>query len=218
MSSRDRGGLWLQLSAGRGPAECQRVVARLVPILGAEAAELGLRTELLEATAGPATDTLASVLLAVEPKVYASDPEALAAGWVGTVQWIGKSPFRPHHKRQNWFIGIERFALPERPSFNEQDLEISVLCASGPGGQHVNKTQSAVRVVHRPTGLSTVARQERSQHQNRRLALARLQALLQARAAGADLDAEQARWQEHNALVRGNAVRVYCGEDYVRRL
>ena len=75
-----------------------------------------------------------------------------------------------------------------------------------------------MRVVHRPTGLSAVARQERSQHQNRRLALARLQALLLARAAGADLDAEHARWQEHNALVRGNAVRVYCGEDYVRRL
>ncbi|HRI51022.1 MAG TPA: peptide chain release factor H [Pseudomonadota bacterium] len=214
----NRGGLWLQLSAGRGPAECQRVVARLMPILCAEAADLGLRTELLEATAGAAPDTLASALLAVEPKVYASDPEALAAGWVGTVQWVGKSPFRPHHKRQNWFIGIEQFALPERPSFNDQDIEISVLCASGPGGQHVNKTQSAVRVVHRPTGLSTVARQERSQHQNRRLALARLQALLQARAAGADLDAEHARWQEHNALIRGNAVRVYYGEDYVRRL
>lgn len=211
------GGLWLQLSAGRGPAECQRVVARLLPIVCAEAAALGLRSELLEATAGAAPDTLASVLLAIEPKVYGSDPEALAAGWVGTVQWIGKSPFRPHHKRQNWFVGVERFALPARPDFQEKDIEIAVLCASGPGGQHVNKTQSAVRVVHRPTGLSAVARQERSQHQNRRLALARLQALLQARLAGAAQDAEHARWQEHDALVRGNPVRIYVGEEFGRR-
>ena len=208
--------LWLQLSAGRGPAECQRVVARLLPILTAEAAALGLQVELLEATAGAAPDTLCSALLAVEPKVYGSDPEALAAGWVGTVQWVGKSPFRPHHKRQNWFVGIERFALPERPSFHEREVEISVLCSSGPGGQHVNKTQSAVRVVHRPTQLSAVARQERSQHQNRRLALARLQALLQARADGQSEDAEHTRWQEHNTLTRGNAVRVYSGQDYLR--
>jgi peptide chain release factor len=61
-----------------------------------------------------------------------------------------------------------------------------------------------------------VARQERSQHQNRRLALARLQALLQARADGHTQDAERARWQEHNTLTRGNAVRVYGGEDYAR--
>jgi peptide chain release factor len=191
------------------------VVARLLPILVAEATERGLKVELLEAMPGSAADTLFSALLAIEPKVYGSDPEALAAGWVGTVQWIGKSPFRPHHKRQNWFVGVERFALPERPTYDDQDIEISVLCASGPGGQHVNKTASAVRVVHRPTQLSVVARQERSQHQNRRLALARLQALLQARAAGDDRAAERARWEEHNALTRGNAVRVYTGEDYV---
>ena len=210
-------GLWLQLSAGRGPAECQRVVARLLPILCAEAAELGLGTTLLEACPGEAADTLLSALLAVEPKVYGSDPETLAAAWVGTVQWIGKSPFRPHHKRQNWFVGVERFALPERPSFAERDVEIAVLCSSGPGGQHVNKTQSAVRVTHRPSGLSAVARQERSQHQNRRLALARLQALLAAQTQGVVRDAEQERWQEHNQLTRGNAVRVYGGDDFARR-
>lgn len=215
--SRTAPGLWLQLSAGRGPAECQRVVARLLPIVCEEAAALGLSTTLLEASAGQQVQTLLSVLLAVEPKVYGSDPEALAATWVGTVQWVGRSPFRPHHKRQNWFVGIERFALPERPDFAERDVEIALLCASGPGGQHVNKTQSAVRVTHRPSGLSVVARQERSQHQNRRLALARLQALLAARADGVAQDAEHERWQEHNQLTRGNAVRVYAGDDYERR-
>ncbi len=167
-------GLWLQLSAGRGPAECQRVVARLLPILVAEATALGLGTELLEAVPGAAAATLSSALVAVAPKVYGSDPAALAAGWVGTVQWIGKSPFRPHHKRQNWFVGVESFDLPTQPSWNDRDIQISVLSASGPGGQHVNKTQSAVRVVHVPTQLAVVSRQERSQHQNRRLALARL--------------------------------------------
>lgn len=205
--------VWLQITAGRGPAECQWVVARVLHILCAEAAAAGLAAELTAAIPGERPETLFSVLVSL----VGPAAESLAASWVGGVQWIGKSPFRPHHKRQNWFVGVACFRLPERPQWSERDLEFSTLRASGPGGQHVNKTESAVRVVHRPTGLSVVAREERSQQQNKRLALARLAALLLARDQRDAADAERRRWHLHNALERGNPSRIYAGPEFQRR-
>jgi peptide chain release factor len=205
--------LWLQLSSGRGPVECQWVVAQVLRLLVEEAAARGVSAELLEASAGEQRDTLLSALVSLE----GAEAAALSASWVGTVQWIGRSPFRPQHKRQNWFIGVERFALPERPTWSERDLLITTLRASGPGGQHVNKTESAVRIVHQPTGLSVVAREERSQQQNKRLALARLAALLDQSGDQAARAAAQERWDQHNALVRGNPVRVYAGPEFRKR-
>ncbi len=89
--------------------------------------------------------------------------------------------------------------------------------ASGPGGQHVNKTESAVRATHRPSGLVVVAREERSQVQNKRLALARLQALLTAHATAARAGIDQDRWSQHDALQRGAPVRTFVGAEFRQR-
>ena len=204
--------LWLQITSGRGPAECQYVVARLLPLLEAEARAAGLTCELLEAIDGEQSKTLRSAMLSVGGEE--STLAAFAARWVGSILWVGKSPFRPHHKRQNWFVGVEHFAIPSQPAWHERDLEWSTLRASGPGGQHVNKTESAVRVVHRPSGLSVVAREERSQQQNKRLALARLAALFEQQEKQSLASADRERWDQHNSLERGNALRTFSGPEF----
>ncbi len=209
--------VWLQLSAGAGlggpPAECGWAVARVAQAIQAEAAKLGLEATVLEAVRGPEPGTLDSCLveLAGEP------PPGWLASWAGTVQWVGTSPFRPHHKRKNWFVAVGVLAPPARMAFDLADVRFESMRAGGPGGQHQNKVESAVRATHGPTGVVAIAREARSQGRNRELALARLAAKLADQAAGVAAHAEAARRARHHELERGNPVRTYEGPGFKRR-
>ncbi len=204
---------WLQISSGEGPAECAWVVARLLDVLLAEAAAGGLEANLLEAVPGDEKCTFKTALLALD----GPEAPAFVAPWRGTIQWVGRSPYRPNHKRKNWFVATECFAPPEAPSWSPDELRVEVMRSSGPGGQHVNKTESAVRITHVPSGLSAIAREERSQHRNRKLALARLAQLFERQQGAAEDDLRKRRREQHRALVRGNAVRIFEGPDFKPR-
>ncbi|RLC19333.1 MAG: peptide chain release factor H [Deltaproteobacteria bacterium] len=201
---------WLQITSGRGPAECCWVVTQAVRRIMEEAAEQSLKVRILEAISGEKPSTHKSALLALEGERFSE----FVRQWTGTVQWVGKSPFRPHHKRKNWFIGVDQLKLPESRLWSEKDIRIETMRASGPGGQHLNKTETAVRVTLVPAGLSTVAQEERSQHLNRKLALARLAELVRQEENREKLRNQQERWSQHNRLERGNPVRVYEGKRF----
>lgn len=202
--------LWLQISAGRGPAECGWVVGQLAPRLSQDLSAHGLTVAEIARVAGERGGDARSILL----RVGGEKAPEIVRGWLGTVQWIGASPYRPHHGRKNWFVGVAAFAEPGTDLWDETAVRIDTLRASGPGGQHVNRTESAVRATHLPTGLSAIAREERSQHLNRRLALARLAKLFAARAESKARADTTSRWRQHTRLIRGDPVRVYRGEDW----
>lgn len=145
--------------------------------------------------------------------------QPVAQAWRGSVQWTCPSPYPPRHKRKNWFIGIEVFE-PEACSedageLREQDLRFETLRASGPGGQHVNKTDSAVRLTHLPSGLSVKVQTERSQHANKRLARALLAHKLAGQANDMAHAARTGRWLQHYGVERGGAGRVFKGESFM---
>ena len=210
MTSRDlesrKNEAWLQVSAGSGPAECAWAVLQIVEKLKEEGRTAGIETRVLEVEPGPQPGTAQSVLVGL---TGGSSLKAFVEGWCGTVQWIARSPFRPEHKRKNWFVGVEAFEPPEENTLDLRDLRFETMRASGPGGQHVNRTESAVRVTHVPTGIQASASEERSQHRNRKLALARLAARLEELQSGKRGEARKKRWQAHHDLQRGNAARVY---------
>lgn len=195
---------WVQLSAGDGPQECQRVIARLLPMFLEEATRHGLMATTLETVEGRSRDCLASVLVRVEGTGLTN----YLRSWQGTVQWRATSPFRPTHKRKNWFVSIEVFDVPDEKKHDPQVLRVESFRGSGPGGQNVNKVATAVRVTHLATGLAVVAREERSQSANRKLALARLHRQLQNQAETANATEREARRLTHYRLVRGNPVRT----------
>jgi len=197
--------LWLQITAGQGPVECAWAVAKVLERLQKEALEAAVASNVIEFEPGLASGTLQSVLIALEGEGAGE----FARTWRGTVQWIARSPFRPEHKRKNWFVGVEVLEPVEETRLNRADVRWETMCASGPGGQHVNRTESAVRVTHLPSGLQATAAEERSQYRNRALAFARLIQKLDELNLGRQREARELRWRTHRELERGNPARTF---------
>ncbi|MDB6121699.1 MAG: hypothetical protein JWQ71_692 [Pedosphaera sp.] len=204
--------IYLQITSGRGPEECGWAAARLLETLIQEAEVIGLTVNEIEKIDGVAS-TIRSAVISVEGRQV----QEFATSCAGTILWIGQSPFRPHHKRKNWFVGLEQIEIPEKPDWNANDIKIEAMRSSGPGGQHVNKTCSAIRITHLPSGLSAVAQTERSQHQNRKLAMERLHLVLKRQGESSQAKAQKERWDLHNQLERGNPVRIYEGREFRRK-
>jgi peptide chain release factor len=202
--------VWLQITSGHGPEECAYAVKQILTRFMEDAREKKLTVELLSSTCGRYSGTLESVLIAVE----GAGSTDFCRYWTGTILWISRSPFRPDHKRKNWFIGVELLHPPAQVRWRIMDLKFESMRASGPGGQYVNKTESAVRVTHIPSGLSATSREERSQHANRKLALARLAALFSQKEQADVKRFKNERWDQHNCLERGHAVRVFVGPNF----
>ncbi|ASP19514.1 peptidyl-tRNA hydrolase ArfB [Antarctobacter heliothermus] len=199
----------LLISSGNGPGECQQATGHVLTRMKEEAAEMGVTLDLV--CRGGRNGPVSAV--AVLSGARADD---LAARWTGSLLWRCPSALRPRHKRKTWFVQV--FRLPDAArgaAIDPRAVEMVAIRAGGPGGQHQNKTSSAIRA--RWGEYAVVVRAERSQHQNRRLALARLQALADADAAEAKATRDgQAHWLHHQ-VQRGDPVRVFDGPGFVER-
>ncbi|RYZ49892.1 MAG: peptide chain release factor H [Sphingobacteriales bacterium] len=195
----------LQITSGRGPVECCRVVTRVVSAMITEARSLGIVTELVSAEKADLPGTMHSATLLITGR----DLSSFAASWAGTILWTAKSPYRPMNKRKNWYAGVSVINTPASMTWNERDLKFETTRASGPGGQHVNKVETAVRATHLPSGLQVLAMDSRSQLQNRKMSVERLKAKFDLWINRQMSTAQQSQWQEHNVLERGNPVRSF---------
>lgn len=200
----------IQVTAGRGPAECTRVVAKVVELMMKAARAQELDIQLLESKKGDLKGTLLSAVLIIKEKENAKKKvlDVFIQEWRGTVQWIAESPYRKFHKRKNWFVGVEVFDVKEQLKWDLKDVKLESCRASGPGGQHVNKVETAVRGTHIPSGIQVLAMDSRSQLQNKQLCLERLEAKFMSWQMEQLLARRQDQWQEHNELERGRAVKV----------
>lgn len=205
----------VRITAGRGPAECALAARKLLERLSKAAARRGVKVEILETAPGRKPETYESVLLSLSGK----KATAFIRPWIGTIRWICDSPYRPHHRRKNWYVGVD-LATPrttETIEVHPGDIEWKAVKSSGPGGQHVNTTDSAVQATHRPSGIKVTASEGRSQHANRKRAVEKIRAALSAQAEQEKAKAARRQWQANKGLERGNPVKTFTGKGFRER-
>ena len=130
----------------------------------------------------------------------------------GSHRLVRMSPFNADGKRQTSFALVE--VIPELPDDNsivikDDELQIDFFRSSGPGGQNVNKTSSAVRITHKPTGIVVACQSERSQHQNRELAMKMLRGKLAELQQSERSELAASIKGKHTAAGFGNRIRSY---------
>lgn len=194
----------IQVTSGHGPAECCRVVACVQRLMMLQAKQQGLNPQVIDQAPGERNGTLLSATMTVEGEGL----DSFVKEWAGTVQWIAQSPYRTYHKRKNWFIGVAAFVIRELGAWSLKDVSLETCRSSGPGGQNVNKVETAVRGIHLPSGIQVLAMDSRSQLENRKLCLSRLEDKIRAWQTAQLLEQQQTRWLQHLRLQRGNPVKT----------
>ncbi|MCB9762147.1 MAG: peptide chain release factor-like protein [Alphaproteobacteria bacterium] len=192
----------LLVSAGTGPVEVRRFVALLAAWLAEACASRGLAVR--SVTVSGEDEAPRSVTLEVSGG-------ASLEGLLGTHALVARSATRGRRARKRWYAGVSAHDAPVGAAVEVDPSEVSFTAcrAGGPGGQHVNTTASAVWATHGPTGLRVRVASERSQHANRRIALARLAEVLASRDAEKRAVGRDRRWRSHHRLERGRPVRTW---------
>ena len=198
----------LLVTSGVGPAEARRFVAQLALRLELLAQGRGLDVRDVLARGGD-TDGPRSITLRL-----AGDAPGLLGGERGTHVLIQRSAARGRAARKRWFAAVSLHPAPADDAASalaipRDALEITACRAGGPGGQHVNKVSSAVRVHHLPTGLVIRCAAGRSQRANLDQAMRRLAAALRELDDTRRAGAEAARRMAHYRVERGRPVRTY---------
>ncbi|PJI06997.1 MULTISPECIES: peptide chain release factor H [Clostridium] len=201
--------MYIQISAGTGPIESCHFVYLFLNLMKKECKCRNIKIEVLDYVSGEENDTLKSVFL----KLTGENVTKYTNSIEGTHLLIWKSKYREHHRRKNWFIDVQCFNYEASININDNEIIIEKMRSSGKGGQNVNKTETAVRITHKKTGIVVNSSEERSQFLNIKLAKARLAFRLKKLQEEEKKTNRRERWSAGINIVRGNPVRTYNYDD-----
>jgi peptide chain release factor 2 len=192
---------WLSQKPGAGGTDSQDWAEMLLRMEMRWAERRGMKVELKEASPGEEAGIKSATFIARGENAY-----GLFSAEKGVHRLVRISPFDAQSRRHTAFAGVEVAPLVEDAvdvAIDPEEIQIDTYRASGAGGQHVNKTDSAVRITHRPSGIVVQCQNERSQSANKDTAMKMLKGKL--------IEAEQRKREEAIAKERGEAQDVAWG-------
>ena len=208
----DSNNCFLEVHAGAGGTESQDWAEMILRMYLRWAEKRGMKTTLIDETAGEEAG-IKSASVKIEG--------ASAYGWLKTENGVHRlvriSPFDSNARRHTSFCSVAIVPVIDEEievSIEEKDLRVDTYRASGAGGQHVNKTDSAVRITHIPTGIVVQSQNDRSQHKNRAQAYDMLRARLYDWEMRKRKDAEAERYEEQTDIGWGHQIRSYVMHPY----
>jgi peptide chain release factor 2 len=197
----DAGNAFVTVNAGAGGTDAQDWAEMVLRMEMRWAEKRGFAVELLEVSPGEEAGIKSATFVVKGENAY-----GLYASEKGVHRLVRLSPFDAARRRQTSFAGVEVSPVVddiEDVEIDDDDLQIDTYRASGAGGQHVNKTDSAVRITHKPTGIVVQCQNERSQSSNKAEAMTMLRSKL--------LELEERRRREEIAREKGEAQDVNFG-------
>ncbi len=203
----DPNNCFLDVQAGSGGTEAQDWASMLERMYLRYAERKDFKAELLEESAGEVAGIKSATI-----KVTGSYAFGMLRTETGVHRLVRKSPFDSNARRHTSFASV--FVYPEvddtvEVEINPADLRIDVYRASGAGGQHVNKTESAVRITHLPTGVVVQSQNDRSQHRNRAECMAMLKSRLYEREMRLRLVEQNKLEDSKTDIAWGHQIRSY---------
>jgi peptide chain release factor 2 len=197
----DTGDALVTVNSGTGGTDAQDWAEMVLRMEMRWAERRGFEVELLEASPGEEAGIKSATFLVKGENAY-----GLLSSEKGVHRLVRLSPFDAAHRRHTSFAGVEVSPVVQEideVEIDDDDLQVDTYRASGAGGQHVNKTDSAVRITHKPTGIVVQCQNERSQSSNRAEAMTMLRSKL--------LELEERKRREEIAREKGEAQDVNFG-------
>jgi len=202
----------LEISAGAGGTEAQDWASMLMRMYTRWAERKGYTVEIVDLSEGEEAGIKGAVLEIKGMYAY-----GYLKAESGVHRLVRISPFDAQARRHTSFASVFIYPVVDTDiniEIREEDLKIDVFRASGAGGQHVNKTSSAVRITHLPTGLITASQQQRSQHKNKATAMQMLKNKLYQRELQKQLDRKAELDANKSDVSFGSQIRSYVFQPY----